>query len=83
MCCPDWLAPTAERDEVADATVKCFLRAVLLLFRRLRSCRRSIAELASARLNAMNNRFKSLPWAVHSPFLAPSSNLRWISGRAG
>jgi len=37
-------------DEVADATVRCLLRAVPLPFRGLRSCRAaSLGELASAR----------------------------------
>ena len=53
-------------DEVADATVNCFLRAVPAAVPAvaLLSSGQS-RELASARLNAMNVRFKSrLPWAV-------------------
>ena len=57
-------------DEVADATVKCLLRAVpaavpgIAFLSGGQSC-----ELASARLNAMNVRFKShLPWAVAFSF---------------
>ena len=57
-------------DEVADATVSCFLRAVpaavpaIAFFSGGQS-----PELASARLNAMNLRFKSrLPWAVAFSF---------------
>jgi fructose-bisphosphate aldolase class I len=56
-------------DEVADATVNCFLRAVPAAVPAiaLLSGGQS-AELASARLNAMNARFKSLPWAVAFSF---------------
>ncbi|MGD1073406.1 MAG: class I fructose-bisphosphate aldolase [Bryobacteraceae bacterium] len=57
-------------DEVADATVKCLLRAVpaavpgVAFLSGGQSC-----ELASARLNAMNLRFRSqLPWAVAFSF---------------
>jgi fructose-bisphosphate aldolase class I len=57
-------------DEVADATVKCLLRAVpaavpgIAFLSGGQSC-----ELASARLNAMNVRFKSrLPWALAFSF---------------
>jgi fructose-bisphosphate aldolase class I len=57
-------------DEVADATVNCFLRAVpaavpVIAF----LSGGQPAELASARLNAMNVRFKSrLPWALAFSF---------------
>jgi fructose-bisphosphate aldolase class I len=53
-------------DEVADATVKCFLRAVPAAVPAIAFLSGGqFAELASARLNAMNARFKSrLPWAV-------------------
>jgi fructose-bisphosphate aldolase class I len=57
-------------DEVADATVNCFLRSVpaavpAIAF--LSGGQR--AELASARLNAMNTRFKSrLPWELAFSF---------------
>jgi fructose-bisphosphate aldolase, class I len=57
-------------DDVADATVKCFLRTVpaavpgVMFLSGGQS-----AELASARLNAMNVRFKSrLPWALGFSF---------------
>ena len=57
-------------DEVADATVKCLLRAVpaavpgIVFLSGGQS-----AKLASARLNAMNVRFKSrLPWALAFSF---------------
>ena len=56
-------------DEVADATVKCFLRAVPAAVPAIAFLSGGqSAELASARLNAMNNRFKSLPWAVAFSF---------------
>ena len=57
-------------DEVADATVKCLLRVAPAAVKGIaflsggQSC-----ELASARLNAMNVRFKSrLPWALSFSF---------------
>ncbi|MGA3285705.1 MAG: class I fructose-bisphosphate aldolase, partial [Verrucomicrobiota bacterium] len=57
-------------DKVADATVRCLLRAVpaavpgIAFLSGGQSC-----ELASARLNAMNVRFKSrLPWALAFSF---------------
>jgi fructose-bisphosphate aldolase class I len=57
-------------DEVADATVKCLLRSVpaalpgVAFLSGGQSC-----ELASARLNAMNARFKPrLPWALAFSF---------------
>jgi fructose-bisphosphate aldolase class I len=57
-------------DEVADATVRCLLRTVpaavpgIAFLSGGQSC-----ELASARLNAMNIRFKSrLPWALAFSF---------------
>ena len=57
-------------DEVADATVRCLLRAVpaavpgVAFLSGGQSC-----ELASARLNAMNVRFQSqLPWALAFSF---------------
>jgi fructose-bisphosphate aldolase class I len=56
--------------EVADATVRCFLRAVPAAVPAIAflSGGQSPA-LASARLNAMNLRFKSrLPWAVAFSF---------------
>lgn len=57
-------------DEVADATVRCLLRSVpaavpgIMFLSGGQSC-----KLASARLNAMNVRFKSkLPWALSFSF---------------
>jgi fructose-bisphosphate aldolase, class I len=57
-------------DEIADVTVRCLLRAVpaavpgIAFLSGGQSC-----ELASARLNAMNIRFKSrLPWALAFSF---------------
>jgi fructose-bisphosphate aldolase class I len=57
-------------DEVADATVSCFLRAVPAAVPAIAFLSGGqSAELASARLNAMNARFKSrLPWAVAFSF---------------
>jgi fructose-bisphosphate aldolase class I len=53
-------------DEVADATVNCFLRAVPAAVPAIAFLSGGQSEeLASARLNAMNVRFKSrLPWAL-------------------
>jgi len=57
-------------DEVADATVNCFLRAVPAAVPAIAFLSGGQpAELASARLNAMNVRFRSrLPWAVAFSF---------------
>jgi fructose-bisphosphate aldolase class I len=57
-------------DEVADATVSCFLRAVPAAVPAIVFLSGGQSpELASARLNAMNLRFKSrLPWAVSFSF---------------
>jgi fructose-bisphosphate aldolase class I len=57
-------------DEVADATVKCLLRAVSAAVPGIAFLSGGQpSELASARLNAMNVRFKSrLPWAVAFSF---------------
>ena len=57
-------------DEVADATVKCLLRAVPAAVPGIAFLSGGqSAELASARLNAMNARFKSrLPWALTFSF---------------
>jgi fructose-bisphosphate aldolase class I len=71
MVLPGLSCPQQESaDEVADATVKCFLRAVpaavpgIVFLSGGQS-----AELATARLNAMNVRFKSrLPWALAFSF---------------
>jgi fructose-bisphosphate aldolase class I len=57
-------------DEVADATVRCLLRAVPAAVPGIAFLSGGQpAELASARLNAMNVRFKSrLPWALAFSF---------------
>jgi fructose-bisphosphate aldolase class I len=57
-------------DEVADATVKCLLQAVPAAVPGIAFLSGGQpSELASARLNAMNVRFKSrLPWAVAFSF---------------
>src|ERR1035441_7048856 len=54
-------------DEVANATVNCFLRAVPAAVPAIAFLSGGqSAELASARLNAMDSRFKSrLPWEHH------------------
>jgi fructose-bisphosphate aldolase class I len=57
-------------DEVADATVNCFLRAVPAAVPAIAFLSGGqSAELASAHLNAMNMRFKSrLPWVLAFSF---------------
>jgi fructose-bisphosphate aldolase class I len=57
-------------DEVAEATVKCFLRTVPAAVPGVAFLSGGQSgELASARLNAMNVRFKSrLPWALAFSF---------------
>jgi fructose-bisphosphate aldolase, class I len=57
-------------DQVADATVKCLLRAVPATVPAIAFLSGGqSAELASARLNAMNIRFKSrTPWALSFSF---------------
>ena len=57
-------------DEVADATVNCFLRAVPAAVPAIAFLSGGQpAELATARLNEMNVRFKSrLPWALAFSF---------------
>jgi fructose-bisphosphate aldolase, class I len=57
-------------EEVADVTVKCLLRAVPAAVPGVAFLSGGqSAELASARLNAMNGRFKSrLPWALTFSF---------------
>jgi fructose-bisphosphate aldolase class I len=59
-----------EVDEMADATVRCLLRAVPAAVPGIAFLSGGQpAELASARLNAMNVRFKSrLPWALAFSF---------------
>lgn len=63
--------PTQESvDEVADATVRCLLRAVPAAVPGIMFLSGGqTSELASARLNAMNVRFKSrAPWALSFSF---------------
>src|SRR5664280_773612 len=67
MVLPGLTCPTQESvDEVADATVRCLLRAVPAAVPGIAFLSGGqSAELASARLNAMNSRSKScLPWAL-------------------
>jgi len=71
MVLPGLACPTQESvDEVADATVKCLLRAVPAAVPAVAFLSGGQpGELASARLNAMNVRFKSrLPWALAFSF---------------
>ena len=67
MVLPGLTCPRQESvDEVADATVRCLLRAVPAAVPGIAFLSGGqSAELASARLNAMNVRFKlRLPWAL-------------------
>ena len=67
MGLPGLGCPKQESDDaIADATVKCFLRAVPAAVPGITFLSGGqTAELASARLNAMNVRFKSkLPWEL-------------------
>ncbi len=71
MVLPGSSCPRQEAvDEVADATVRCLLRAVPAAVPGIAFLSGGqSAELASARLNAMNVRFKSrLPWALAFSF---------------
>jgi len=71
MVLPGLECPTQETvEKVADATVGCLLRAVPAAVPGVAFLSGGqSAELASARLNAMNVRFKSrLPWAVGFSF---------------
>jgi fructose-bisphosphate aldolase class I len=71
MVIPGSTCPTQEAvDVVADATVNCLLRAVPAAVPGIAFLSGGqSAELASARLNAMNVRFKSrLPWALAFSF---------------
>jgi fructose-bisphosphate aldolase class I len=71
MVLPGLTCPKQEAvDEVADATVRCLLRAVPAAVPGIAFLSGGQAsELASARLNAMNVRFKSrLPWALAFSF---------------
>ncbi len=71
MVLPGLTCPRQEAvDQVADATVKCLLRAVPAAVPGIAFLSGGqSAELASARLNAMNVRFKlRLPWALAFSF---------------
>ena len=71
MVLPALACPTQESvDEVADATVNCLLRTVPAAVPGIAFLSGGQSgELASARLNAMNVRFRSrLPWAVAFSF---------------
>jgi fructose-bisphosphate aldolase class I len=71
MVLPGSTCPKQESvDEVADATVRCLLRAVPAAVPGIAFLSGGQSgELASARLNAMNVRFKSqLPWALAFSF---------------
>jgi fructose-bisphosphate aldolase class I len=71
MLLPGLACPAqATVDEVADATVKCLLRAVPAAVPGIAFLSGGQpSELASARLNAMNVRFKSRsPWALAFSF---------------
>jgi fructose-bisphosphate aldolase class I len=71
MVLPGLACPRQEAvDEVADATVRCLLRAVPAAVPGIAFLSGGQAsELASARLNAMNARFKSrVPWALAFSF---------------
>jgi fructose-bisphosphate aldolase class I len=71
MVVPGLTCPRQESaDEVADATVRCLLRAVPAAVPAVAFLSGGqSAELASARLNAMNVRFKAcLPWALAFSF---------------
>ena len=71
MVLPGWACSRQEPvEEVADATVGCLLRSVPAAVPGVAFLSGGqSAELASARLNAMNVRFKSrLPWALSFSF---------------
>ena len=71
MVLPGLLCPTQESvDEVSDATMKCLLRAVPAAVPGIAFLSGGQSgELASARLNAMNHKFKSrLPWELTFSF---------------
>jgi fructose-bisphosphate aldolase class I len=71
MVLPGLACPKQESvDEVADATVRCLLRAVPAAVPGITFLSGGqTSDLASARLNAMNVRFKSrLPWALAFSF---------------
>jgi fructose-bisphosphate aldolase class I len=71
MVLPGLACPKQDSDEaIADATVKCLLRAVPAAVPGITFLSGGqTAELASARLNAMNVRFKSqIPWELSFSF---------------
>ena len=71
MVLPGLACPVQETvDEIADATVRCLLRTVPAAVPKIAFLSGGqSAELASARLNAMNLRFKpQLPWALAFSF---------------
>ena len=71
MVLPGATCPTQEGvDEIADTTVRCLLRAVPAAVPGIAFLSGGQSnELASARLNAMNVRFRSrLPWALSFSF---------------
>jgi fructose-bisphosphate aldolase class I len=71
MVLPGMACPKQETvDEVADATVRCLLRSVPAAIPGIAFLSGGqTSELASARLNAMNFRFKSrLPWGLSFSF---------------
>lgn len=71
MVLPGLACPQQDTDEaIADATVKCLLRAVPAAVPGITFLSGGqTAELASARLNAMNVRFKSqIPWELSFSF---------------
>jgi fructose-bisphosphate aldolase, class I len=71
MVLPGLACPQQETvDEVADATVQCLLRSVPAAVSGIAFLSGGqSSELASARLNAMNTRFKSrLPWPLAFSF---------------
>ncbi len=71
MIVPGLTCPKQESaEEIADATIKCFLRAVPAAVPGITFLSGGqTAELASARLNAMNVRYKSkLPWELSFSF---------------
>jgi fructose-bisphosphate aldolase class I len=71
MVLPGLTCPRQETvDEVADATVRCFLRSIPAAVPGVAFLSGGQpSELASARLNAMNVRFKSsMPWALAFSF---------------
>jgi len=71
MIVPGLACPKQESvDEVADATIKCLLRSVPAAVPGITFLSGGqTSELASARLNAMNVRFKdSMPWELSFSF---------------